>query len=50
MEEKPKRRAAVWIENHKSSIISYTTLVVVLLFAYHFVSDGDFSFLMVSGL
>lgn len=38
---------ATFVAKQKANIIIYTSLAVLLLWAWHFVSDGDFSFLMV---
>lgn len=38
---------ASFVAKHKGNIVIYSSLAVVLLWAWHFVSDGDFSFLMV---
>lgn len=38
---------ATVVAKHKANFVIYTALAVTLLWAWHFVSDGDFSFLMV---
>ncbi len=37
------------VDKHRANIVSYSALVVFVFAAWHLVSDGDFSFLMVSG-
>ena len=38
------------MRKHKLHIIAYVTLAAFVLSVYHFVSDGDFSFLMTLGM
>lgn len=35
------------IEKNRMNIIMYSSLAVFILFVYHVLSDGDFSFLLV---
>ena len=35
------------LKDNRANVITYLRLAVVLLFVYHQLSDGDFSFLMV---
>lgn len=45
-------RKGTWsrvFQDYRTAIISIATLAVVVIFLWHLVSDGDFSFLMVSG-
>lgn len=35
-----------WLRTHQGSITHYSLIVGLLLFVYHFLSDGDFSFLL----
>jgi len=52
-DSKKKRNTSVlvrnFVEKHRTNIIIYTTFAILLLFVYHFLSDGDFSFLMTLG-
>jgi hypothetical protein len=44
-----KKKMWSWVTTHKSSIALWTGLVVFVVFVYHLVSDGDFSFLLTLG-
>ena len=35
------------LDKHKFSIISWIAVCILMLFVWHFISDKDFSFLMV---
>jgi len=50
-DSKPRRglNVAGFVAKYKANMIIYTCLSVLLLWAWHFVSDGDFSFLMTLG-
>lgn len=43
------RNRGIWdvIDRHRFSIIVWTTAIILILFVWHFISDKDFSFLMV---
>lgn len=49
MSEKIKDKALDVLRNQKFNVIMYFSVVVFIIFVYHFISDGDFSFLLTLG-